>query len=111
MNNIVDFFKECSKRVEVFLDGCMLNSSVFTSGLNEGMRYSLFAGGKRLRPTLVYASYGLFKKDYDVVTPFAAAIEVVHTYSLIHDDLPAMDNDDIPASHLTIKLLVKLRQY
>lgn len=103
MNNIVDFFKECSKRVEVFLDGCMLNSSVFTSGLNEGMRYSLFAGGKRLRPTLVYASYGLFKEDYDMVTPFAAAIEVVHTYSLIHDDLPAMDNDDMrrgkPSNH------------
>lgn len=103
MNNILEFFKTSSERVENFLDGYVTNSSLFTSGLNEGMRYSLFAGGKRLRPALVYASYGLFKEDYDFVTPFAVAIEVVHTYSLIHDDLPAMDNDDMrrgkPSNH------------
>lgn len=103
MNNILDFFKTSSERVEAFLDSYITNSSLFTSGLNEGMRYSLFAGGKRLRPALVYASYGLFKDNYDYVTPFAAAIEVIHTYSLIHDDLPAMDNDDMrrgkPSNH------------
>ncbi len=103
MNNILDFFKESSKRVEKFLDSYLSNSSVFTAGLNEGMRYSVFAGGKRLRPALVFAAYGLFKDDYDEVTPFAAAIEVLHTYSLIHDDLPAMDNDDMrrgkPSNH------------
>ena len=53
---------------------------------------------------MVYASYGIFSDDYDYVTPFAAAIEVIHTYSLIHDDLPAMDNDDMrrgkPSNHI-----------
>ena len=103
MNSTLLFFKESSDRVEHFLDSYLSNSSVFTAGLNEGMRYSVFAGGKRLRPALVYASYGLFKDDYDRITPLAAAIEVLHTYSLIHDDLPAMDNDDMrrgkPSNH------------
>lgn len=71
--------------------------------LNEAMRYSLLGGGKRLRPVLLLASYHLMKDDYEKVLPFAAAIEMIHTYSLIHDDLPAMDNDDLrrgkPTSH------------
>lgn len=71
--------------------------------LNEAMRYSLLSGGKRLRPVLLLASYHLMKDDYETVLPFAAAIEMIHTYSLIHDDLPAMDNDDLrrgkPTSH------------
>ena len=109
MNNIKEFFKISSERVETFLESYITNSSLFTSGLNEGMRYSLFAGGKRLRPALVYASYSLFKDDYDYVTPFAAAIEVIHTYSLIHDDLPAMDNDDMrrgkPSNHKAFEIM------
>ena len=104
MNNILSFFQESSERVEHFLDKKFVNSSIYTVKLTEGMRYSLFAGGKRLRPALVYASYGIFSDDYDYVTPFAAAIEVIHTYSLIHDDLPAMDNDDMrrgkPSNHI-----------
>ncbi len=104
MNNVLSFFKESSERVEHFLDNKLSNSIVWTSKLTEGMRYSLFAGGKRLRPALVYASYGIFSNNYDYVTPFAAAIEVLHTYSLIHDDLPAMDNDNMrrgkPANHI-----------
>ena len=71
--------------------------------LNEAMRYSLLGGGKRLRPVLLLASYHLLKDDYETVLPFASAIEMIHTYSLIHDDLPAMDNDDLrrgkPSSH------------
>ena len=104
MNNILSFFQESSERVEHFLDKKFVNSSIYTVKLTEGMRYSLFADGKRLRPALVYASYGIFSDDYDYVTPFAAAIEVIHTYSLIHDDLPAMDNDDMrrgkPSNHI-----------
>ncbi len=100
----MSFFQESSERVEHFLDKKFVNSSIYTVKLTEGMRYSLFAGGKRLRPALVYASYGIFSDDYDYVTPFAAAIEVIHTYSLIHDDLPAMDNDDMrrgkPSNHI-----------
>ena len=104
MNNILSFFQESSERVEHFLDSRLVYSTVYTAKLTEGMRYSIFAGGKRLRPALVYASYGIFSDNYDYVTPFAAAIEVLHTYSLIHDDLPAMDNDDMrrgkPSNHI-----------
>jgi geranylgeranyl pyrophosphate synthase len=58
------------------------------------MRYSVFAGGKRLRPALVLAGYGTFRENWEPALDVAAAVELVHTYSLIHDDLPAMDDDD-----------------
>jgi len=61
--------------------------------LREAMRYSLFAGGKRLRPLLVLGACRLFADDAAPALPVALAIEMVHTYSLIHDDLPAMDDD------------------
>lgn len=71
--------------------------------LNESMEYSLIAGGKRLRPVLVLATYELFKKDFEKCFAFAVAIEMLHNFSLIHDDLPAIDNDDIrhgkPTNH------------
>ncbi|MGI6655144.1 MAG: polyprenyl synthetase family protein [Christensenellales bacterium] len=72
--------------------------------LVEAMRYSLLAGGKRLRPVLLLAAYGLYHPDITQALPFAAAVEMIHTYSLIHDDLPAMDDDDLrrggPTSHI-----------
>lgn len=71
--------------------------------LGESMKYSLSAGGKRLRPFLAIAVAGLLKKDREIVMPYAAALEFIHTYSLIHDDLPALDNDDLrrgkPSNH------------
>lgn len=71
--------------------------------LNESMEYSLMAGGKRLRPILVIATYELFKKDIKKCLPYAVAIEMVHNFSLIHDDLPGIDNDDLrhgkPTNH------------
>ncbi len=60
----------------------------------EAMEYSLMAGGKRLRPMLMLESFHLFGGGGQVIEPFLAAIEMIHTYSLVHDDLPAMDNDD-----------------
>lgn len=63
--------------------------------LRSAMEYSLMAGGKRLRPVLLLAAYRLGQSDLTPALPFAAALEMVHTYSLIHDDLPAMDNDDL----------------
>ena len=60
----------------------------------EAMNYSILAGGKRLRPMLMQETYRMFGGKSDVIEPFMAAIEMIHTYSLIHDDLPAMDNDD-----------------
>lgn len=62
--------------------------------LNASMEYSLISSGKRLRPILMIASYKLFKKDFEKVFPFAVAMEMIHNFSLIHDDLPAIDNDD-----------------
>ena len=71
--------------------------------LNDAVEYSLMAGGKRLRPTLVIAVYKLFKTDIQTCMPYAVAIEMVHNFSLIHDDLPAIDNDDFrhgkPTNH------------
>lgn len=69
--------------------------------LNDSIEYSLMAGGKRLRPILVIASYQLFRKDYEECLPFAVAIEMVHNFSLIHDDLPEVDNDDFRHGKLT----------
>ncbi len=74
------------------------------STIYDAMRYSVFAGGKRLRPILMWEVAKLFGADWDTVKEFACAIEMIHTYSLIHDDLPAMDNDDIrrgmPTNHI-----------
>ena len=69
--------------------------------LNEAMEYSLLAGGKRLRPILVLATYKLFKEDYTECMKYAVAIEMVHNFSLIHDDLPGIDNDDFRHGKLT----------
>ena len=65
----------------------------FDNKLREAMRYSVSAGGKRLRPMLMEACFELFGGSWESVHPFMAAIEMIHTYSLVHDDLPAMDND------------------
>ena len=71
--------------------------------LNQSMEYSLMAGGKRLRPILVISTYKLFKDDIKKCIPYAVAIEMVHNFSLIHDDLPGIDNDDFrhgkPTNH------------
>ena len=71
--------------------------------LNNSMEYSLMAGGKRLRPILAIATYKLFKEDYEKILPYAIALEMVHNFSLIHDDLPGIDNDDFrhgkPTNH------------
>lgn len=69
--------------------------------LNQSMEYSLMAGGKRLRPILVLATYQLFKDDVEKCMPYAMAIEMVHNFSLIHDDLPGIDNDDFRHGKLT----------
>jgi geranylgeranyl diphosphate synthase type II len=66
-----------------------------TEGLEEAMRYSLLAGGKRIRPVLALATARAIGRDTAEILPLAAAVELIHTYSLIHDDLPAMDDDDL----------------
>ena len=82
--------------VERYLAGLRFPSAApQTAGLEEAMRYSLLAGGKRIRPVLALATARAIGRDCADVLPLAAAIELIHTYSLIHDDLPAMDDDDL----------------
>jgi geranylgeranyl diphosphate synthase type II len=90
--------------VEDYLRGLQFSDRPATAGLDEAMRYSLLAGGKRIRPVLVLATARSTDIEPEVVLPAAAAIELIHTYSLIHDDLPAMDDDELrrgrPTSHV-----------
>jgi geranylgeranyl diphosphate synthase type II len=90
--------------VDSYLDELHFSESATTAGLDEAMRYSLLAGGKRIRPVLALATARAIGLDPERVLPAAAAIELIHTYSLIHDDLPAMDDDElrrgIPTSHV-----------
>ena len=79
-----------NKELELYLN--KINN--FQSIIYDAINYSTFAGGKRIRPILTLASYELFDYDILIPMPFACAVEMIHTYSLIHDDLPAMDNDD-----------------
>ena len=102
MFNLEAYISFWAKKINLFLDG-YLRFDETNKGLVESMRYSIFAGGKRLRPVIIYSSYGIFDSNFEKVTPFAAAVEMLHTYSLIHDDLPSMDNDNFrrgkPTNH------------
>ena len=73
----------------------------YQKNIMEAMNYSVLAGGKRLRPLMMYETYRLFGGDGEVIKPFMAAMEMIHTYSLVHDDLPAMDNDEYRRGKLT----------
>jgi geranylgeranyl diphosphate synthase type II len=86
---------ELQERVDDYLDTLRFAREDGTTRLEEAMRYSLLAGGKRIRPVLALATAEALGRDPDEVLPLAAAIEMVHTYSLIHDDLPAMDDDEL----------------
>ena len=83
------------EQIERYLETLRFSPEPGTAGLDEAMRYSLLAGGKRIRPVLALATARAIGTDPDDVLPLAAAIELIHTYSLIHDDLPAMDDDDL----------------
>ena len=87
--------------VERYLETIRFSDEFATAGLEEAMRYSLLAGGKRIRPVLALATAQALGRDRAEVLPLAAAIELIHTYSLIHDDLPAMDDDDLRRGRLT----------
>ncbi len=92
-------YLEC---IEEYLDKqCFCNINAPQQELFAAMRYSLLAGGKRLRPIFVFDFCRMCGGDWKAAVPFAAAVEMVHTYSLIHDDLPCMDNDDYRRGRLT----------
>jgi geranylgeranyl diphosphate synthase type II len=95
---------ELQEQVDAYLDGLRFAVEPGTERLEEAMRYSLLAGGKRIRPVLALATAEALGRPPAEVLPLAAAIEMIHTYSLIHDDLPAMDDDDLrrgkPTCHM-----------
>jgi geranylgeranyl diphosphate synthase type II len=83
------------QEVDRYLEGMRFSDEPLTAGLEEAMRYSLLAGGKRIRPVLSLATARAVGLEQSEVMPLAGAIELIHTYSLIHDDLPAMDDDEL----------------
>ena len=86
---------ELQHQVDAYLEGLRFGDEPGTARLEEAMRYSLLAGGKRIRPVLSLATAEALGRPPADVLPLAAAIEMIHTYSLIHDDLPAMDDDEL----------------
>ena len=86
--------KEKVEKIEAILREYLPEANGYQSVIMEAMEYSLMAGGKRLRPMLMMETYRLFGGETEVIYPFMAAMEMIHTYSLVHDDLPAMDNDE-----------------
>ena len=100
--NIATYLKEKRELVDSYLESYFSITSD-PSVLHKAMRYSLFAGGKRIRPILALASYEACGEDPRDIVLYASALELIHTYSLIHDDLPSMDNDDLrrgkPTNH------------
>src|SRR5262245_12490576 len=91
------------RRVEAALDAALPPEEAWPTTIHRAVRYSLFAGGKRIRPLLVLAAGEAVGGVEPELMPLACAVEMIHTYSLIHDDLPAMDDDDLrrgkPTSH------------
>jgi len=97
------FFDTVRPAIDSALDQLLPAETISPADLHRAMRYSVLAGGKRLRPALCVAAYSIYHEDYRPILPVASALEMAHTYSLIHDDLPAMDDDDfrrgMPSCH------------
>lgn len=95
MHELKEFFAEVSALVNAELDGLIPETGPGPESLRGAMRWSLFGGGKHFRPTLVFAVGRTFGSPDEHLVRTAAAVEMIHTYSLIHDDLPSMDDDDL----------------
>jgi len=102
----MDFKEELKKYVNIInneLEKYIIKEEVPEQLLNQAIEYSLMAGGKRIRPTLILATYSIFKENIEKCFPFAVSMEMIHNFSLIHDDLPGIDNDDFrhgkPTNH------------
>ena len=92
--NLKKYLRTRQKVIDRALDRYLPKTSTKPVTLHKAMRYSLFAGGKRLRPILCLAAAEACRGNVDTALPLACAVECIHTYSLVHDDLPSMDNDD-----------------
>jgi len=105
MTTLAQSYLTCSAaRAELALERALPSAEHLPSRLHAAMRYSVLGGGKRLRPTLVYATAAALGVDDATLDLPAAAVEIIHAYSLIHDDLPAMDDDNLrrgkPTCHI-----------
>ncbi len=102
--DVREYLKKQKQRVEEYIRDYLDSRDDIPSGLREAMEYSLFAGGKRVRPILALAVCEAVSGDETAALAGGCAVEMIHTYSLIHDDLPSMDNDDLrrgrPTSHI-----------
>ncbi|CAM3012999.1 polyprenyl synthetase family protein [Hathewaya histolytica] len=96
-------YKLLKEEIDNFLKEYFEGKGSYNKIIYDAMSYSLNIGGKRIRPILAILTYKLYNNDYKTILPIAAAIEMIHTYSLVHDDLPSMDNDDLrrgkPTNH------------
>lgn len=95
MDNFSKEFERKKNIIENYMNDDLNENGLSYETVISAMKYSVNAGGKRIRPILMMSVYELFCDDYETILPFMAGIEYIHTYSLIHDDLPAMDNDDL----------------
>ncbi|HLR20435.1 MAG TPA: farnesyl diphosphate synthase [Tissierellaceae bacterium] len=99
-NKIIENRKIIDKAIKNYLN----INSIYQDKILESMEYSLFTGGKRLRPIIALEVFKMFNDNLNIIIPYASSIEMIHTYSLIHDDLPSMDNDKIrrgkPTNHI-----------
>lgn len=104
--NLNEYIMEKLPHVEKALDESLTSDIPQTARIVEAMKYSLMAGGKRIRPVLCLAACEMFDENFQKAMPAAVALEMIHTMSLIHDDLPALDNDDLrrgkPTNHVSI---------
>ncbi|WP_160688787.1 polyprenyl synthetase family protein [Clostridium sp. C2-6-12] len=95
------------QEINEYLENYFKEKGTYNKIIYDSCSYSLNIGGKRIRPILLALCYYIYKEDYRKVMPMAAAIEMIHTYSLIHDDLPCMDNDDLrrgkPTNHVVFQ--------
>ncbi|MGH8047384.1 MAG: polyprenyl synthetase family protein [Chthoniobacterales bacterium] len=96
-----DYLKTCSARVDKALDAFLPKAATKPATIHRAMRYSLFAGGKRMRPVLCLAAAEACGGKWENAIPAACAVECIHTYSLVHDDLPCMDDDDLRRGRAT----------
>ena len=99
--DLQSYLAERTALVNRALDGFLPKATARPATIHAAMRYSLFAGGKRLRPALTLAAAAACGGTAEAALPLACAVECIHTYSLIHDDLPSMDNDDYRRGKLT----------
>jgi geranylgeranyl pyrophosphate synthase len=104
MSKLENFFAECRNSVDSALDSLIPTAKTEPKKLHQAIRWSIFAGGKRFRPALVLAVGKIFGTSAEKLLRTAAAVEMIHTYSLIHDDLPAMDDDDLRRGRETCHL-------